>query len=110
MADAVIRCVEIQMEIDASIRKLLEIDRVVSGIIKNLPAIEHDLIYKHYIGMVEKDEKGNTKIAYLSLRDIAVQYNKSYPWATAVHRRALKKVQDMMDQKEKDGEKQEVCI
>jgi DNA-directed RNA polymerase specialized sigma subunit len=90
MADAVCRYVSIEEEIDRYIDKLVDIKQEVIKTIEQLPATEYDVLHQIYI-------QGKT------LDDVADRYSNSYSWATTVHGRALKKVQNILD-KEKGND------
>lgn len=85
MADAVIRYVEIEAEIDECINKMVATKKEIISTIEQLPAIEYDLLHKVYI-------------QFMDLYEVASAYgDKSYSWATTVHGRALKHVQDILN-------------
>lgn len=87
MADAVCRYVEMEDEIDAYIDRLIDTKNEVIKTIEQLNATEYDLLHKVYIQMIPLDS-------------VAYMYEKTYSWATTVHGRALKHVQDLLDEKE----------
>lgn len=81
MADAVIKCVDMQAEIDSLVGKLIEIKKDVIQTIEQLNSpIEYNLLHMRYI-------------QYKSLQEIADHYKKDYGWAKTTHGRALKSVQ-----------------
>lgn len=81
MADAVIKCVDMEAEIDSLIDKLIEIKKDVIQTIEQLNSpIEYNLLHMRYI-------------QYKSLQEIADHYKKDYGWAKTTHGRALKSVQ-----------------
>lgn len=84
MADAVCKYVEMENEIDAYIDRLIDMKKKVISNIEHLNAAEYDLLHKVYIQMIPLDQ-------------VAILYDKSYSWATAVHGRALKNLQDILD-------------
>lgn len=86
MADAVVRFVAIEKEIDECIDKLIDTKKEVIEVIEQLSATEYDLLHKVYV-------------QNLTLYDIANMYDKTYSWATTIHGRALKKVQEILDGK-----------
>lgn len=83
MADAVIRYVEIEAEIDEYINLLLETKRDVVSVIERLPAIEYDVLHKIYI-------------QYKEMYEVAAECQKTYSWVTTIHGRALKHVQEIL--------------
>ncbi len=86
MADAVCRYVALEAEIDSAIDKLIDTKKDVINTIEKLPATEYDVLHKVYI-------------QYWTLEMVADDYKKSYAWATSVHGRALKMVQNILDAK-----------
>lgn len=89
MADAVERFVEIEGEINKSIDILVDTKNDVISVIEQLKTIEYDILHKLYV-------------QYMSLYDVADIYDKSYSWVTTIHGRALKNVQTILDQREKE--------
>ena len=85
MADAVGRCVDMESEIDSLVDKLVDTKKEVVQMIERLDSpTEYDVIHRRYI-------------QFQSLQDIADHYRKDYGWATTVHGRALKHVQELLD-------------
>ena len=85
MADAVIKCVDMEAEIDSLVDELIDTKRNVIQTIERLDSpTEYNVLHMRYI-------------QYLSLQDIADHYHKDYGWATTTHGRALKHVQDILD-------------
>ncbi len=93
MADAVERFVEIEKEINKSIDILVDTKNDVISVIEQLKTIEYDILHKLYV-------------QYMSLYDVADIYDKSYSWVTTIHGRALKNVQRILDQREKEEVKE----
>lgn len=90
MADAVAKYVDLEVEIDTVIDELVETKKDVIATIEMLAPIEYDLLHKVYVQRMELDE-------------VAAIGNKTYSWATTTHGRALKNVQKILDEREKDG-------
>jgi DNA-directed RNA polymerase specialized sigma24 family protein len=89
MADAVERCVDMEAEIDSLVDELVDTKKEVIQTIEQLRSItEYNVLHMRYI-------------QFLSLQEIADYYGKEYGWATTTHGRALKSVQDILDEKEK---------
>lgn len=88
MADAVYKIIEIEAEIDAYIDKLVDTKREVIGTLERLNPTEYDLLHKVYV-------------QYMTFDDVAFKKGKSYSWVTTVHGRALRNVQDILDEREK---------
>ena len=87
MADAIIKCVDMEEEIDNLIDELIDTKKEVIQTIEQLDsATEYNVLHMRYI-------------QYLSLQDIADHYNRDYGWVTTTHGRALKSVQEILDEK-----------
>lgn len=87
MASAVEKCVDIEAEIDGLIDKLIDTKKDVLQVIEKLYSpIEYNVLHMRYI-------------QYRSLQDIADHYNRDYGWATTTHGRALKNVEDLLNEK-----------
>ena len=89
MADAIDRYIDIEKEIDDCIDKLVDTKKDVISVIEQLNATEYDLLHKVYV-------------QFITLFDVAEMYGKTYSWATTVHGRALKKVQDILNKRSKE--------
>ena len=86
MADAVVKYMDIQAELDADIDRFINTKMDVIRTIEKLNPTEYDLLHMIYV-------------QYLTLDDVADKYDKSYSWATTVHGRALKQVQRILDER-----------
>lgn len=86
MADAVIKCMEIEEEIDQYIDRLVDAKREVISVIEQLNPIQYDVLHKVYV-------------QYKSFYDVSNDYDKSKSWVTTVHGRALKNVQNILDER-----------
>lgn len=85
MADAVIKCVDMQAEIDSLVDKLIEIKKEVIQTIEQLNSpIEYNLLHMRYI-------------QYKSLQEIADHYKRDYGWAKTTHGRAVSNVRLIME-------------
>lgn len=88
MADAVEKCVDMEAEINSLIDTLIDVKKDVIQTIEKLDSpVEYDVLHRRYI-------------QYISLQDIADHYHKDYGWATTVHGRALKSLQEILDERE----------
>ena len=87
MADAVVKYIDIESEINACIDSLISKKKDVISVIEQLDATEYDILHKVYV-------------QYLSLYDVAEIYDKSYSWVTSVHGNALKNVREILDARE----------
>lgn len=86
MADAINRCVDMEAEINGLIDALIDTKKdVIATIEKLYSATEYNVLHKRYI-------------QHLSLQDIADDYERDYTWATTTHGRALKNVQNILNQ------------
>lgn len=87
MADAVIKCVDIEEEINSLVDKLVNTKKEVIQTIEKLDsATEYNVLHMRYI-------------QYKGLQEIADHYGYEYGWATTTHGRALASVQELMDKK-----------
>ena len=88
MADAVVKCVDMEREIDSLVDKLIATKKEVISTIEQLDSpIGYNVLHLRYIQL--KD-----------LQEIADHYKRSYDWAKQTHRRALKGVQRILDEKQ----------
>jgi DNA-directed RNA polymerase specialized sigma subunit len=91
MADAVIKCVDIEEEINSLIDKLIDTKKEVIQTIEKLDsATEYNVLHMRYI-----QNRG--------LQEIADHYGKEYGWATTTHGRALKSVGLILERKKNEG-------
>lgn len=88
MADAVIKIIDIEAEIDRCVDTLVDTKRDVINTLERLNPSEYDLMHKVYVQNFTLDDYANTN-------------GKSYGWAKNKHSRALKKVQRMLDERER---------
>lgn len=86
MADAINRYVDIEKEINQCIDALVDAKKEVVGVIEQLATTEYDILHKVYV-------------QHLTLYDVADKYNKTYSWVTTVHGRALKNVQNILNER-----------
>ncbi len=94
MADAIEKYVDIEAEIDRYIDRLVDAKMDVIQTIEQLDVIEYDILHKVYV-------------QFLSLYEVADMYDKTYSWATTIHGRALKHVQEILDSREQKGKENE---
>ena len=87
MANAIEKCVDMESEIDALVDELITTKRDVIAVIEKLDSpTEYNILHKRYI-------------QFLSLQEIADDYNRDYGWVTTTHGRALKSVQILLDKR-----------
>lgn len=91
MSNAIVNYLEIENEINACIAALIEKKKEIIGVIETLNADEYDLLHKVYV-------QG------LTLGEAAYACDKSQTSISTLHGRALKKVQDLIDEREKRNE------
>ena len=88
MADAVCKIIEIEAEIDRYVDSLVDTKREVINTLERLNPTEYDLLHKVYV-------------QYFTFDEVAEKKGKSYSWVTTVHGRALKNIQSMLDERNK---------
>ena len=86
IADAICRYIDLEREINQDIDKLVDAKKDVIGVIEQLNATEYDIIHKIYV-------------QHLTLEDVADAYDRTYSWATTIHGRALKHVQNILNKR-----------
>jgi len=99
MADAVLKMIEIQTEIEAQVQKLIRTKQDIISTIEQLKPIEYNLLHKMYIGINKRDSEGNVHVHYMDFAEVATLNGKSYSWATTTHGRALEQVRRIINQK-----------
>lgn len=88
MADALVKSIDVETEIDSLIDKLIDTKKEVIETIERLSSpLQYDVLHLHYI-------------QFMPLQDIADKYGMSYDWAKQAHKRALKNVQRIRESKE----------
>ena len=91
MEDAILKCIEINKELNAEIDRLVDTRKEVISTIERLKPDEYDVLHKIYVQ--RKDFK-----------DVAAALDKSYSWVTSKHGRALASLQKILDEREKNEE------
>jgi hypothetical protein len=87
MAEAVERCVDMEAEINGLVDRLIDVKKEVVATIEQVEnPTEYNLLHMRYIQKMD-------------LQEIADRYGKEYTWATTTHGRALKSVQEILDEK-----------
>ena len=85
MADAIMKCIDMEAEIDNLVDKLIDTKREIIQTIEQLSSpTQYDVLHKVYI-------QGMT------LQQVADSYNMSYDWASTTHGRAVKGVQEIRE-------------
>lgn len=95
MADAVIRSVGLDEEIEKCIADLFAKKQEVIQTIEKLSLVDYDVLHQVYI---------QNRDFY----DMAEKYGRIYSWVTTAHGRALKHLQEMLDAKEKLKEMEKI--
>lgn len=91
MQDAIIKCVDMEAEIDRLVDKLIDIKREVIQTIEQLESpTQYNVLHLIYI-------QGKT------LQEVADEYAMSYDWAATTHGRALKNVEKIRERKKYEG-------
>ena len=87
MADALVKCIDIETEINNLIDKLIDTKKDVIQTIEELSSpLQYDVLHLHYI-------------QFMTLQDIADKYGMSYDWAKQAHKRAVNNVQKIRERK-----------
>lgn len=90
MANAVEECESAEGQVLEKVKELRSVMEDVTGTIERMDnATEYDVLHQIYI---------QSK----SLQDVADDYKNDYTWATTTHGRALKSVQAILDEQEKE--------
>lgn len=85
MADAVDKCLDIVEDLKQQVEKLDAVKRDVIHTIEQVRSTrEYNLLHKKYI-------------QFMSLQDIADEFDRDYTWVTTTHGRALRSVQRILD-------------
>lgn len=87
MADALVKCIDVEREIDSYVDKLIDTKKEVIETIEQLDSpTDYRILHLRYI-------------QYKTLWQIAEDYDKDYGWVTTTHGRALKHIQQILEQK-----------
>ena len=81
MADAVIKIIDLQEEINRDINKLVDLKREIMGVIKAVPNVEYQTVLeKRYL-------------CFITWEQIAVDMNYSMQYTFRIHEKALKEIE-----------------
>lgn len=83
MSEAVDRYIDIQNEIKDYIEKLYEAKKEVLSKIEQLEPVDYDVLHKIYV-------------QFLTFKDVADSYEKSYSWACKQHTKALEQLEAIL--------------
>lgn len=98
MADAVVRYVDLESEINREIDRLADKRREIVKTIEELPVIEYDILYKRYI-----EGRGLKEIACDVSEKEDKAYNTAYSWCTTTHGKALVSLEKLLNERERNG-------
>lgn len=87
MEASIIKYIDFEKEIDESIEVLRKELRSIMQTIEGLPVAQYDVLHRVY---VQK----------LSFKEISFECGKSESWAATIHGRALKNLQNILDERE----------
>jgi hypothetical protein len=91
MADAIVKCIDMEAEIDRLVDRFIDKKKDVVQVIEQVESpIEYDILHRIYI-------------QYHTLQDVADHYGKEYGWATTTHGRALKSVQEIREREDHEN-------
>lgn len=93
MADAVVRYVDIEREIDQYIDKLIDARKDVICVIEMLPVVEYDVLHKMYVQNLSPDEIAHACGGY------------SVAWVSKAKQKGTAMVQKILDERNKSIEK-----
>ena len=92
IANAICAYMDLENEINHDIDELIDKKKAVVSVIEQLNATEYDVLHKVYVQS-------------FTLQEVATRYDRAYSWATTIHGRALKHVQNILDEREKDEQR-----
>lgn len=67
----------------------------IKAVLKKLTPIYHDVLLMRFVGV---DNDGSGKLKTMTLQEIADRYKKEYTWVTTTQGRALKRLQQIIDE------------
>ncbi len=92
MADAVVKIIEIENEINERIDQLIDLSNYITSVIEQLSPMQYGLLHRVYI-------------QYMSIKEAAWDLDKrSESWGRRTHGRALAKVQKILDKSEREND------
>ena len=87
--DAICKYMDLEIEAQKDFERFVKAKNDVISVIEQLNATEYDILHKIYV----QD---------FTLQDVANKYDMSYSWATTTHGIALKHVQRILNEREKE--------
>lgn len=83
MANAIEKCVDIEREVSALVDEYISKKKEIIKTIEQLPEAEYDVLHKIYV-------------QYKTLYEVADERDIAYSWATSIHGRALKSLDEIL--------------
>lgn len=83
MSSAVNKCIDIEREVNALIDEYIIKKKEIIKVIEQLPEAEYDVLHKIYV-------------QYKTLYEVADERDIAYSWATSIHGRALKLLDEIL--------------
>ena len=84
--NAICKYMDLEAETRRDVEAFIKAKKDVINVIEQLDAIEYDIIHKIYV-------------QNFTLQDVASLYQRNYGWATTMHGRALKNVQNILNKR-----------
>lgn len=94
LANAVVKYVTIQEELEEDVNRLIAVRREVIHTIEQLDSEKYDILHKRYVQCK-------------SFKEIAIEINNTVSWVTTKHGRALQDVQRILEKKSMNCDKSE---
>lgn len=86
ITDAINTYIDLEQEIDRFLSEQIEKKKDIIRVIEQLNPTEYDVLHKIYV-------------QYKTLQEVADKYNRTYSWVTTIHGKALKNVQNILDER-----------
>jgi DNA-directed RNA polymerase specialized sigma subunit len=86
ITDAIATYLDLEQEIDRFLSDQIEKKKDIIRVIEQLNPTEYDVLHKIYV-------------QYKTLQEVADKYNRTYSWVTTIHGKALKNVQNILDER-----------
>ena len=83
MSSAIDKCIDIEREVDSLVDEYIAKKKEIIKTIEQLPEAEYDVLHKIYV-------------QYKTLYEVADERNIAYSWATTIHGRALKSLDNIL--------------
>lgn len=86
ITDAIATYLDLEREINCFLSEQIEKKKDIISVIEQLNPTEYDVLHKIYV-------------QYKTLQEVADKYNRTYSWVTTIHGKALKNVQNILDER-----------